>query len=341
MKPFALFPSQWTPVAAAAALGARPLPIRVAGEDLVIFRDGKGGIGALLDRCPHRGVKLSLGDVVDGALECPFHGWRFDTTGTCVKVPLNTLPPARLATLCTGKVPVIEKGGLIWVYTELGAEGVEPPEMPDSLFATNRTRRHVEQVWNCHWSRAMENMLDGPHLPFTHKRTIGRPLRARALAGEAMQIDLTDKPYGFRAVQGYGGENGREYNGQELDSWIEWWRPNGMCLNIPIPHMGMRQHVWCVPVDDTHTRMILVAVRELSWWNPMNLVFANTEDKALLEDKAIIETSFPVEVPDAAAEKHVPTDKATLRFRAWYLAEQERLRADPASPVSSPGEGAA
>jgi phenylpropionate dioxygenase-like ring-hydroxylating dioxygenase large terminal subunit len=73
---FSGFANVWTPLTLARRVKKKPLAITLAGEKLVLFRDGKGQLGALLDQCPHRGVALSLGKVRDdGCLECPFHGW--------------------------------------------------------------------------------------------------------------------------------------------------------------------------------------------------------------------------------------------------------------------------
>ena len=86
------FANVWTPVVQRRRVGAKPLRVVVAGEALVLFRGRGGRLGALLDRCPHRGVALSLGRVTkQGCLECPFHGWQFDETGSTRHVPLNPM----------------------------------------------------------------------------------------------------------------------------------------------------------------------------------------------------------------------------------------------------------
>ena len=88
---FDVLPEFWVPVGLAKKLKKRPLKITVAGESIVLFRDDTGRAQALLDRCPHRSVALSLGSVTeDGCLQCPFHGWQFKGDGTCVKVPLRS-----------------------------------------------------------------------------------------------------------------------------------------------------------------------------------------------------------------------------------------------------------
>ncbi len=79
--------THWHPVAASTDVVDRPLAVRLLGRDLVLWRDGAGALQAWIDRCPHRGSRLSLGQVRDGLLECAYHGWRFAPSGQCVLVP--------------------------------------------------------------------------------------------------------------------------------------------------------------------------------------------------------------------------------------------------------------
>jgi phenylpropionate dioxygenase-like ring-hydroxylating dioxygenase large terminal subunit len=123
------FADVWTPALLRRRLGHRPVRVTVAGEPVALFRGASGKVGALIDRCPHRGVALSLGRVAaDGTLECPFHGWRFDTSGANRAVPLN--PQARCETLGAAALPVREIGDLIWVYTRPNATAPPEPVSP-------------------------------------------------------------------------------------------------------------------------------------------------------------------------------------------------------------------
>jgi nitrite reductase/ring-hydroxylating ferredoxin subunit len=88
----------------------KPLAVVCGGEDIVLFRDAAGRALALEDRCPHRRVPLSLGEVKDGRLQCGYHGWTFDgATGACTGIPNLTaderVPPrygARAFTVAEG-----------------------------------------------------------------------------------------------------------------------------------------------------------------------------------------------------------------------------------------------
>ena len=75
----------------------------------IVQADGEGRPAALIDRCPHRGVALSLGKLCYGIVECPFHGWRFDATGANRLVPWN--PDAKTETLRGVPVPVRDAVG--------------------------------------------------------------------------------------------------------------------------------------------------------------------------------------------------------------------------------------
>src|SRR5438046_3486570 len=79
----------WQPTALSeeVAPGAPPLPIRLLGEDLVLFRDDQGRLGLLGVHCAHRGADLSYGRLEDGGLRCIYHGWLYDRKGRCLEQP--------------------------------------------------------------------------------------------------------------------------------------------------------------------------------------------------------------------------------------------------------------
>ncbi len=118
----------WYCAALEKRLKSRPLSVTVLETPLVLFRDASGQIGALLDRCAHRGARLSAGTLRDGHVTCPYHGWRFDGQGTCVQIPAlkpgEALPggcqvPAR---------PVRVQQGLVWVW--MGDPAMDLPPLP-------------------------------------------------------------------------------------------------------------------------------------------------------------------------------------------------------------------
>ncbi|HYV44888.1 MAG TPA: aromatic ring-hydroxylating dioxygenase subunit alpha [Myxococcaceae bacterium] len=304
----------WTPVALSRELKRKPRAFTVSGVKVALFRDAQGHAGALADQCPHRGVSLSLGRVAaDGCLECPFHGWRFSTDGACSAVPLTRLPEPRRRQLDARAFAAREAGGLIWLYTGDAAEAGDPPIPPDLLDPAFGGWRHAE-TWATHWTRAMENMLDVPHLPFVHRRTIGRQMRKRMGPDTALELAVTPEPSGAKVTW--------RMDGADFGTALRWLRPNGMELDIRLG--GARRsimHVWCVPEAQDRTRMIVATSRTFARWPLLRRLFDQFSRLILLEDRAIVESSRPREAPPPAEERSVPTDRATLHFRSWYLAQ--------------------
>lgn len=136
----------------------------------MLFRSSGGVPGALLDRCPHRNVPLSFGRVADGLLECAYHGWRFDSRGTCKKVP--GLCDAAGDGAEGRSAPAFgcrEQEGFVWVWGELGeAPRGEPFRFVPSDGARGYTivREHVVAHGTLH--ATAENALDVPHTAFVH-----------------------------------------------------------------------------------------------------------------------------------------------------------------------------
>ncbi|MCC6876954.1 MAG: aromatic ring-hydroxylating dioxygenase subunit alpha [Sandaracinaceae bacterium] len=310
---FDAFASQWTPVLFSRELPrAKPVGVRLAGERVVLWRDREGRARALIDRCPHRGVALSLGRRTrEGRLECPFHGWQFDGGGGCAHVPFNAVSDGQRERMSATSLATYEAGGLVLVFTEPGASPGEPL-LPEAVLRKDVSVYRYAETWKAHWTRAMENMLDAPHLPFVHRRSIGRGLRAPAEAGEVMRIEVEPREHGFRTTWATDRE-------RESKAHLDWYRPNGMVLHLMDEPRLLRQHLWCVPVDATTTRMMLVSTRGFQRGNPLAWLFDRLNRFILAEDRRVVESSEPPEVPDPSAEASVASDRATLAFRRWYL----------------------
>ena len=310
------FANVWTIIGAASELSAtRPLPIKVAGEQLVLFRDATGAPAALSDRCPHRGVALSLGKVKDGCVECPFHGWRFGGDGSNRGVPWN--PEAKKEHLGVLSFPVRELGGLLWLYTAPGAAPHEP-ELPEVLTRGKISIAAHSLIWKTHWTRAMENMLDWPHLPFVHNKTIGRGMK---MAAEArMEIEIEERDYGLHSTNAI--------DGVPQPGGLDYRFPNAMQLFIPIPKLTLQMISVCLPIDDENTKMILLSIRNFLRPRIFNPIFRRMNHKVASEDQAVLESSFPVEVPEPSEERSVRTDALTLKFRRIW---RERLKGSSAS----------
>src|ERR1043166_933974 len=146
--PFTSFPNGWDMVAGAGELPCGGgLPLHYFGHDLVLFRTESGAASVFDAYCPHLGTHLGLGGKVRGEnLQCPLHGWRFDTQGLCVEIPFaKKVPPKARANAW----PLCERNGVLMVYHHRG--GAPPacevpsiPELSSSEWAA--PRRHQRRI---------------------------------------------------------------------------------------------------------------------------------------------------------------------------------------------------
>jgi phenylpropionate dioxygenase-like ring-hydroxylating dioxygenase large terminal subunit len=139
----------------------------VLDTPLVIWRLSDGAVGCVLDRCPHRSVPLSMGVVRDGELECAYHGWRFDRSGMCTRVP-GLADQSRGPGACATSFPVVEQQGFVWVWMD---PSVEPTGEPFRFrLADDPAYTTVREALPAPGSlyHVIENALDVPHTAFLH-----------------------------------------------------------------------------------------------------------------------------------------------------------------------------
>src|SRR5437660_1051052 len=130
----ALMRCYWHPIALSDELlpGAAPMPVKILGEDLVLFRDDRGRPGLLGLYCSHRCADLSYGRIEDGGLRCLYHGWLYDINGRCLEQPAEPAESQYKDEIRHLAYPLIERAGLLFAY--MG--GGEPPLLPDYEFLT-------------------------------------------------------------------------------------------------------------------------------------------------------------------------------------------------------------
>jgi nitrite reductase/ring-hydroxylating ferredoxin subunit len=163
-----VIPDRWYVVLRAKDLRRKPLAIRRLGEDLVLYRTASGTPTCVIDRCPHRGVALSLGRVVGDELECGYHGFRFRTDGSCSSMPCDgrgaRIPKAMRATT----FPIREAHGLLWVWW--GTPRAELPGIPwiSDLPTRLDCAADLAVEWPVPSYRAIQANLDPHHAAFLH-----------------------------------------------------------------------------------------------------------------------------------------------------------------------------
>ncbi len=161
--------SWWYPACRSTELGQRPISVELMDDPIVVYRDAAGRPRALVDRCPHRNVPLSLGRVrSEGTLECGYHGWQFDGDGRCVAVPGLDLPSDDWPTRAVVAHAAREQDGFVWVWAEAGAQPSRDPFRLPELSGRGSGMVVFPADLECTMHAAVENSLDVPHTAFLH-----------------------------------------------------------------------------------------------------------------------------------------------------------------------------
>jgi phenylpropionate dioxygenase-like ring-hydroxylating dioxygenase large terminal subunit len=165
------FPERWWyPACQSPDLTGKPLGITLMDTPLVLFRDGDGRAHALLDRCPHRNLPLSLGRVnSDGCIQCAYHGWRFDGAGRCSAVP-GLLDDTGASTVrdVTAR-DTCEQDGFVWVWGRAGEPSSGRPFRLPEVDGRGSGQVVFERDLECTMHAAIENSLDVPHTAYLHR----------------------------------------------------------------------------------------------------------------------------------------------------------------------------
>ncbi|KZZ84739.1 aromatic ring-hydroxylating oxygenase subunit alpha [Bacillus sp. SJS] len=305
-----VFPSAWYAVAFSSELKKDPIRKKVTGREIVLYRDDKGEANALHAFCPHRGADLSLGCVKDGKLMCAYHGWKFESDGTCTEIPSQ--PTKAIPKFAhTAAFPVTEEAGLIWVYPDHLEKNVPElqviPDVKDKRYRLSPYQAH----WNAHLTRTVESVLDVAHLSFVHKKTIGKKT----------STVFHDLPYTHER------DNITIQNGGGL---LEYRFPQQWLLRpAKEAKSSFINYVTFTPVDEEETMIFGYAGRTFAKNIPfMDRVFSKYSLKVLDEDKSIVESQHPRPIPEALRmEAHVYADGPQIAFRKrWFefLSEDER-----------------
>jgi len=232
----------WHPIAAALELDEDPIrPLRLLGEELVLYRD-KGGHVGLVDRhCPHRGADLNFAIRESHGLRCSYHGWTFDADGRCLEQPFEGAAhpdsgfKERVRILA---YPVEVKAGLVWAY--LGP--LPAPCLPDWARFHDPGRPSITiTTLPCNWLQCQENSVDPLHVEWLHQNLPRDRFGDGPRAARHLKLAFDEFEHGFiyRRVL----ENTDESHPLWTVGRVSLW-PN--CLYVGA-------FVWHVPIDDEHT----------------------------------------------------------------------------------------
>jgi nitrite reductase/ring-hydroxylating ferredoxin subunit len=271
----------WQPVCTSDELQDLPKKIKIMCEEVVVFRDKKGRVGALHPHCSHRGTSLEFARVEEDGLRCCYHGWLYDTNGHCIEMPCETAEFCSKMDVWHPAYRAQEFGGLVFLY--MGPPGTEPLLPMFDIYDTRHRDDVVlvgKRLWDdhalgyvrdCNWLQHFENAADPYHLVVLHEMISGDQFKSVLTLGNwpSIWFDKTNLGMKYNLVR-------KLPNGLILERHSECIVPNVVLVaNVhqrgaePIWREKATEVTWCVPVDnETVAGLSIVAWPKLADGRP-------------------------------------------------------------------------
>jgi phenylpropionate dioxygenase-like ring-hydroxylating dioxygenase large terminal subunit len=338
----------WQPIAQVEEVSDLPLKLRILGEDLVLFRNGKGEYGLVEQRCSHRGASLEYGVISDVGIRCAYHGFHYATDGTILETGSGA-PMANAGKLCHGAYPVLDFHGLIFAYMGPPEKKPEFPVLdlyvdPNISVETGHLRTGI---LDCNWLQINENGMDPIHTAWLHSITTGT------------QRGFSDEMAIIPVMQWVQNEHGMHYIAARRKGDLVWFRildafmPNSGLI-APDDEHATKENIsqpaftqtWVVPIDDNNTKRLYVMFNDKR--NPLRDVqrvrgFAQACDRPYEArqrhpgDYEMMASQGPP-IAVHAMENLTPTDYGVIALRQLYRDAERDIAAgkDPIGIVREP-----
>ncbi len=317
-----MIPNQWYVVLESKEVKpGKPVGLTRMGEKMVFWRDTAGRIGCVVDQCPHRGVALSAGKLMGDHIQCPFHGFEFDSSGRCMLIPANGKMAEVPKVFKARAYPLVEQDDFIYLWW--GEPRDEYPPLPDFDFMHDPRLAcaSTTDLWHSHYSRAIENQLDVIHLPFVHANSIGRGGKT-LVQGPRYKVDEFPGRHDMISV----------WFDNESDQGQVPLKPNEMPPSDHNPQIQFRfpniWHNWLgetfhlflafAPIDGEHTKLYLRTYHK----NKAPIIrqffsfFSNLANIYIeRQDRRVVVTQRPFRSELRLGEKLIPGDAPVIEYR--------------------------
>ncbi len=321
----------WMPIASVHEFSSITIkPVRLMGEDLVLYRDRQGTYGLLDRHCAHRRADMAQGFIEDCGLRCNYHGWLYDETGKCLSQPYEDIahPEANFRNkVRIAAYPVETAADLIWAYL-----GPEPaPLVPDwEVFHwENGFRQIVFADVPCNWFQCQENSIDPVHFEWLHLNWSKR-LRGGdgAYSPRHLKLGFEEFEYGhiYRRLR------------EDIDEAHPLWRVGRVCL-WPNALFTGTHFEWRVPVDDENTLSVTWSYAKVpkdcepyvqqgtipSWHGPIKAPDSGRWITSHVMNQDFVAWTGQGVIGDRTKEHLGTSDEGILMLRRRFLEDMDRV----------------
>jgi phenylpropionate dioxygenase-like ring-hydroxylating dioxygenase large terminal subunit len=313
----------WYPLMPMEMLKDGPKPFRLLGRDLVLWVDGEGNPSVMDDRCCHRTAKLSKGFYQDGRLACGYHGWKFGSDGTVLRIP--QLPPERQKATRMGTPSYLAASRYGYLWACLSDAPLFP--IPDFEEEAEGFRRIDEfyEPWSCAGLRIMENSFDNAHFSFVHRASFGDQGHP-----EPAKLEIEEHPDGFLMITEVPVRNPeiqKKVLNMESDTTVRsmrgrWYMPFLRKLRIRYPN-GLSHSIVtaATPVDDATSMVVQFVFRNDTEEQAKAADVIAFDRLVTNEDRDILEsTDFDVPLDQTGREYNMPSDRPGVLMRRMLAA---------------------
>uniref|UniRef100_A0A6C0F932 Rieske domain-containing protein n=1 Tax=viral metagenome TaxID=1070528 RepID=A0A6C0F932_9ZZZZ len=160
-----LFTNRWYALRPSKYVKRKPSSVDFLGSNVAIWRNLENQVIVQNNTCPHRGAKLSMGKTKNNCIECPYHGWKFDSEGNLVDLPADK-NSSLINNTSIDTYHTIESGGFVWVC--IGTpDGYNPPVLKE-MHSKEWISVTGQEIFDADWLTTLENSIDITHVNFVH-----------------------------------------------------------------------------------------------------------------------------------------------------------------------------
>lgn len=285
-------------------------------EKLVFWRDDNDEINCIFDKCCHRGASLSAGKIVNNHIECPFHGFQYDSSGKVKLIPANGKEARIGDQYKVNSYLVKEKYGFIWLwYSDARLNAPDIPFFED--LKEGFSYGGFSETWPVHYTRAIENQLDVVHLPFVHKTTIGRGGKT-LVNGPVLEWEDNQMTYYVKNEKDMG-QTPQKPN--EIENYKKLFHLQFQMPNIwqNIISGKIRIFAAFAPIDEENTHIYLRFYQNAVTLPGLKQIvnkFSSISNKIILhQDRSVVLTQLPIKSELKMGENLIQGDLPIIEYR--------------------------